>query len=105
MGPIGLPEMIFIFVLALLIFGPRKLPELGRSLGKAMTEFRRASNDLRRTMEEEMREVERTGNEIMKPLSEAAGEATGHGPIAPEQPPDAPASAGEKPADDRPESA
>ena len=109
MGPIGLPEMIFIFVLALLIFGPRKLPELGRSLGKAMTEFRRASNDLRRTMEEEMREVERTGNEIMKPLSEAAGEATGeatgYGPIAPEQPPDAPASAGEKPADDRPESA
>lgn len=101
MGPIGIPEMIFIFVLALLIFGPRKLPELGRSLGKAMTEFRRASNDLRRTMEDEMREVERAGKEVIQPLQEA----TGYGPIAPEQPPDPPAAAGEKPADDRPESA
>ena len=47
MGPLGVPETIFIFVLALLIFGPKKLPELGKTIGKAMTEFRRASSELK----------------------------------------------------------
>jgi TatA/E family protein of Tat protein translocase len=51
--------MIVIAVLALLIFGPRKLPELGRSVGKALSEFRRASADIRMTLEEEVREMER----------------------------------------------
>ena len=59
MGPIGMQEMIFIFVLALLIFGPKKLPELGKTLGKAMTEFRRASNDLKSTFDREMSNLER----------------------------------------------
>jgi TatA/E family protein of Tat protein translocase len=63
-GPIGIPEMIFIFVLALLIFGPRKLPELGRNLGKALAEFRRASNELRATVEDEMRNLERETREL-----------------------------------------
>ncbi len=54
-GSIGMPELIIIFVIALIIFGPRKLPELGRSLGKSIGEFRRASNDLRNTLEEEIR--------------------------------------------------
>ena len=53
-GSLGLPELILIFIVALLLFGPRKLPEIGRSIGKAMGEFRRASNDLRRTVEEEV---------------------------------------------------
>jgi TatA/E family protein of Tat protein translocase len=56
--------MIFIFVLALLIFGPRKLPELGRNLGKALSEFRRASNELRATVEDEMRNLERESHEF-----------------------------------------
>jgi TatA/E family protein of Tat protein translocase len=54
-GSIGMPELILIFVIALIIFGPRKLPELGRTLGKSLSEFRRASNDLRNTLEEEIR--------------------------------------------------
>ena len=55
---LGLPEMIFIFVLALLIFGPKKLPELGRQLGKAMNEFKRASNDFKYQLEDEVRKLE-----------------------------------------------
>jgi TatA/E family protein of Tat protein translocase len=54
-GSIGMPELIIIFVVALVIFGPRKLPELGRSLGKSLSEFKRASNELRNTLEEEVR--------------------------------------------------
>ena len=55
MGPVGVPEMIIILVIALIVFGPRKLPELGRSLGKSLGEFKRASNDLRNTLDEESR--------------------------------------------------
>ena len=54
-GSIGMPELIIIFVIALIIFGPRKLPELGRSLGKSLAEFKKASNELRNTLEEEIR--------------------------------------------------
>jgi sec-independent protein translocase protein TatA len=59
MGPIGFPELIIIFVVALIVFGPRKLPELGRSLGKGLAEFKRASNELQRTLDEEIRNEER----------------------------------------------
>src|SRR5438445_4203669 len=55
LGSIGMPELIIIFVIALIIFGPRKLPELGRSLGKSLAEFKRASNELKSTLEEEIR--------------------------------------------------
>lgn len=54
-GSIGMPELIIILTLALIIFGPRKLPELGRSLGRSLGEFKRASNELRSTLDEEIR--------------------------------------------------
>ena len=55
MGSLGMQELIVIFVLALIIFGPRKLPELGKSLGKGLAEFKKASNELKHTWEEEVR--------------------------------------------------
>jgi sec-independent protein translocase protein TatA len=55
MPNLGMQEIIVIFVLALIIFGPRKLPELGKSLGKGLAEFKKASNELKQTWEEEVR--------------------------------------------------
>ena len=59
MGNLGMPELIFIFALALLIFGPKKLPELGKQLGKSLGEFKRASTDLKRSIEEEVEKASR----------------------------------------------
>src|SRR5882672_390773 len=73
LGSIGMPELIIIFVIALIIFGPRKLPELGRSLGKSLAEFKRASNELKSTLEEEIRlEETRSTFEASKAAAEAA---------------------------------
>jgi TatA/E family protein of Tat protein translocase len=69
-GSLGMPELIVIFVIALIIFGPRKLPELGRSLGRSLNEFKRASNELRNTLEEEVRVDEQ--REAARQRAEAA---------------------------------
>jgi sec-independent protein translocase protein TatA len=75
MGPIGMPEMLVIAVIALIIFGPRKLPELGKSLGKSIAEFKRASNELKNTLEDEIRTEElqeaRKSAQIPPPVSAA----------------------------------
>ena len=76
-GSIGMPELIIIFVIALIIFGPRKLPELGRSLGRSLSEFRRASHELRSTLEEEIRiedqrEVDKTQGQASSSSTTAA---------------------------------
>jgi TatA/E family protein of Tat protein translocase len=78
-GSLGLPELIMIFVLALLLFGPRKLPEIGKSLGKAMGEFRRASNDLKRSLEEEVAadELRHVGSELRETGRAAISSVTG----------------------------
>jgi sec-independent protein translocase protein TatA len=59
MGTVGVQEMVLIFIVALVLFGPKKLPELGRTIGKAITEFRRASSDLKASFEREMHNLER----------------------------------------------
>lgn len=67
-GSIGMPELIIILTLALIIFGPRKLPELGRSLGKSLGEFKRASHELRNTLDEEIRiEEQRSAQRVTPP--------------------------------------
>jgi sec-independent protein translocase protein TatA len=71
-GSIGMPELLIILTLALIIFGPRKLPELGRSLGKSLGEFKRASNELRNTLDEEIRIEEERSTRPPRPAPEPA---------------------------------
>ena len=70
MGNIGFPELIVIFVVALLVFGPRRLPELGRSLGRGLAEFRRASSDLKNSIEREIEAAEIESAKIVHPAAE-----------------------------------
>ena len=103
---LSIPHLIIIFVVALIVFGPEKLPELARNLGKVMAEFRRATGDLRTTFEGHLRDLERETDR--RPPAEAppAQQATGPEVIAasgtvPANPPHAPAPgspAGENPA-------
>jgi sec-independent protein translocase protein TatA len=59
-----MPEMMFIMILALVLFGPKKLPEIGRTVGKAIKEFQRASSELKTTFEREMQNLEQETNSI-----------------------------------------
>jgi len=77
-GTLGVPEIAVIFILALVLFGPKKLPELGRTIGKAMTEFRRASNDLKATFDREMQTLERENQSLQASTSEVAREIYDH---------------------------
>lgn len=104
-GPLGFPELIFILVLALLIFGPKRLPEIGRTIGKGMAEFRKASNDLKRTINTELALDEPAVPPVRSWETLAAPERTA--PRMPPQPalieepvdtPDLPLSASEVPA-------
>jgi TatA/E family protein of Tat protein translocase len=76
---LGFPEMIFLFILALLIFGPKKLPEIGRQVGRALAEFKRASNEFRSQIESEINkiEVEQHSQTILPPEPPAGSIAAG----------------------------
>ncbi|MHB9000885.1 MAG: Sec-independent protein translocase protein TatB, partial [Thermoanaerobaculia bacterium] len=54
-GSLGFPELMLIFAVALIVFGPRRLPEIGRTVAKALNEFRKSSNDLKSTLEQEVK--------------------------------------------------
>ncbi|MEX0880008.1 MAG: TatA/E family twin arginine-targeting protein translocase [Thermoanaerobaculia bacterium] len=70
-GSIGMPELVLIFIVALLVFGPKKLPELGKSLGRGLAEFKRASEDLKRTIEDEIEQGKHEAEAVKKQVSEA----------------------------------
>jgi TatA/E family protein of Tat protein translocase len=70
---LGFPEMIFLFMLALLIFGPKKLPEVGRQIGRALNEFKRASNEFKAQIENEMAQIERESEPQILPPEPPVG--------------------------------
>ena len=74
-GSIGMPELIIILVIALIIFGPRKLPELGKSLGRSLNEFKRASADLQNTLEQEIKLEEQKEQTKTRPATETNNNA------------------------------
>ncbi len=75
-GSIGLPELIVIFIIALLVFGPKKLPEVGKSMGRAIREFKKASDELRSKVEEEINaaeiknEIDEVNKEVRQDLND-----------------------------------
>ncbi len=85
---LGVPELILIFVVALIVFGPKRLPEIGRTLGKAMAEFKKATDDLKSTVEREIRveELKQIGPSLVTPIetisrTEPAPPAVAEGPV------------------------
>ena len=69
MGNLGFQELLLIFVVALIVFGPRKLPELGKTLGATLAQFRRASEDFKRSWEQEVEvEKRRIEDAVVKPV-------------------------------------
>jgi len=59
---LGIPELLVIFVIALIVFGPKKLPDLGKSIGRAMAEFKKAQEEFQESVKSEMREVEKSAD-------------------------------------------
>ena len=92
-GSIGMPELVLIFVVALLVFGPKKLPEIGKSLGKGLAEFKRASDELKKTIETEIEQgktevasIKETVGSIPASLASAKPEPEPAQPAAPVPP-------------------
>jgi TatA/E family protein of Tat protein translocase len=80
---LSVPHMIVVFVVVLVVFGPQKLPELARGLGKLMAEFRKASTDFRSAFEEEMRDLERQAREVERKKIAPPPTVTEGQPVAP----------------------
>jgi TatA/E family protein of Tat protein translocase len=71
-GSIGMPELIMIFVVALLVFGPKKLPEIGKSLGKGLAEFKKASDELKKTIADEIEAGKHEAASLRQSVTETA---------------------------------
>jgi TatA/E family protein of Tat protein translocase len=82
---LGIPELVIILVIALIVFGPRKLPELGRSLGKSIGEFRKASNELKQTLDDEIRMEEQKDQraKVEAEQASAVSQAEASAPVLP----------------------
>lgn len=85
-GPIGMPELIVIFLVALLIFGPRKLPEIGKSIGKGLAEFKRASDDLKKTIESEIEQGKSEASAVRAEIAEVQKTLDAAAPLEPAEP-------------------
>ncbi len=99
-GTLGGPELFLIFVVALIVFGPRKLPEIGKSLGKMMAEFRKASNEFRSTIESEV-EAEKIRDSMridLPKLSPGPSPTSAGAPSQPAATPETPAASPAEPA-------
>jgi sec-independent protein translocase protein TatA len=77
MGPFGFQEIVFLFIAALLIFGPKKLPEIGKTLGKGMREFKRATDDLKSNWEEQVRDTESPIHDLKQTVDEIKADVEG----------------------------
>jgi TatA/E family protein of Tat protein translocase len=91
---LGVPELILIFIVALIVFGPKRLPEIGRTLGKALGEFKKATDDLKNTVEREVRmdELRQINSSLVTPVDTVSRTepVTPIHPVEPVQPPEKP---------------
>ena len=88
---LGFPEMIFLFLFALILFGPKKLPEIGRQIGRALNEFKRASDEFKAQIESEISQLdlENSRQTILPPVRQPEGSvASGSLPSAEDRPPE-----------------
>src|SRR3954466_1300790 len=68
MGQLGFSEMLVVFIVALLVFGPKKLPELGKSLGKGIREFKKATEELKSSWEDQVKDISAPLNDVKKDI-------------------------------------
>jgi len=81
---LGFPEMVFLFLLALIIFGPKKLPEIGRQIGRALNEFKRASNEFKAQIENEINQIDLEGQRQILPPADPTQGTVAARPVPPE---------------------
>ncbi|HJQ35873.1 MAG TPA: twin-arginine translocase TatA/TatE family subunit [Thermoanaerobaculia bacterium] len=98
-GSLGLPELLMIFAVILIVFGPRRIPEIGRTLGKALAEFRKATDDLKGTIEREVRleELKQIAQPAMAPFEVVSRNEPSADPPSEPEPAPAPPPANESP--------
>ncbi len=75
-GSVGIQEIVLILVLALIVFGPRKLPEIGRNIGRIMADFRRATEDIKSTVEREINKIEEEEPPKLPPVNQDPGKGS-----------------------------